>query len=192
MARHNRLTVIVLAGKTLTSSECSDAKSCSTLCDSTEYNAPGFPTYGILSTRTLKWEPFPSPGNPPNPGANPRVWSLLHRQADSVPPAPPGKSNMFWCILSHCVTQACLTLWDPWTTTFQTPLSKSFPRKNAGIVCPCLLQGVFPTQGSNLCLLHWQVNSLPLSPLRWYVNSSNSRHVFRQNLNSLDTVIYIK
>ena len=65
MARHNHLTVIVLAGKTLTSSECSDAKSCSTLCDPTEYNAPGFPAYGILSARILKWEPFPSPGNPP-------------------------------------------------------------------------------------------------------------------------------
>ena len=30
-----------------------------------------------------------------------------------------------------------------------------------------LLQGIFPTQGSNLCLfrlLHWQVGSLPLVP----------------------------
>ena len=26
-----------------------------------------------------------------------------------------------------------------------------------------LLQGIFPSQGSNLCLLHWQVDSLPLS-----------------------------
>ena len=29
--------------------------------------------------------------------------------------------------------------------------------------CHFLLQGIFPTQGSNLHLLHWQVNSLPLS-----------------------------
>ena len=27
-----------------------------------------------------------------------------------------------------------------------------------------LLQGMFPTQGSNLHLLHWQVDSLPLAP----------------------------
>ena len=27
-----------------------------------------------------------------------------------------------------------------------------------------LLQGILPTQGSNLCLLHWQVGSLPLCP----------------------------
>ena len=29
--------------------------------------------------------------------------------------------------------------------------------------CHFLLQGIFPDQGSNLCLLHWQVESLPLS-----------------------------
>ena len=29
--------------------------------------------------------------------------------------------------------------------------------------CHALLQGIFPTQGSNPCLLHWQVDSLPLS-----------------------------
>ena len=36
--------------------------------------------------------------------------------------------------------------------------------------CHALLQGIFLTQGSNLCLLHWQEDSLPLShqgsPLR--------------------------
>ena len=33
--------------------------------------------------------------------------------------------------------------------------------------CHALLQGIFPTQGSNphlLCLLHWQAGSLPLAP----------------------------
>ena len=33
--------------------------------------------------------------------------------------------------------------------------------------CHALLQGIFPTQGSNLSLLyllHWQVGSLPLEP----------------------------
>ena len=33
--------------------------------------------------------------------------------------------------------------------------------------CCGLLQGIFPTQGSNpclLCLLHWQLGSLPLAP----------------------------
>ena len=36
------------------------------------------------------------------------------------------------------------------------------PGKNAGVGCYALLQGIFPTQGSNLHLLHWQGGSLPL------------------------------
>ena len=39
----------------------------------------------------------------------------------------------------------------------------NFPGKNTGVGCPFLLQGIFLTQGSNLCLLHWQVDSLLLS-----------------------------
>ena len=32
--------------------------------------------------------------------------------------------------------------------------------------CHFLLQGFFPTQGLNPCLLHWQADSLPLSHLQ--------------------------
>ena len=52
----------------------------------------------------------------------------------------------------------------PWTVACQAPLSMEFPRqeyRNTG--CYFLLQGIFPTQGSNPHLLHWQVDSLPLS-----------------------------
>ena len=41
------------------------------------------------------------------------------------------------------------------------------PGKNTGVGCHALLQGIFPTQGSNtrvLCLLNWQGGSLPLAP----------------------------
>ena len=37
--------------------------------------------------------------------------------------------------------------------------------KNAGVGCHALLQGTFLYQGSNPYLLHWQVDSLPLSHL---------------------------
>ena len=40
-----------------------------------------------------------------------------------------------------------------------------FPEKNPGVGHYFLQQGTFPTQGSNLHLLHWQVDSLPLSHL---------------------------
>ena len=39
------------------------------------------------------------------------------------------------------------------------------PGKNTGVGCHALLQGIFPTQGSNphlLQVLHWQVGSLPV------------------------------
>ena len=42
----------------------------------------------------------------------------------------------------------------------------AFPGKNTGLGCHFLLQGIFPTQGSNpglLWLLHWETDSLPLS-----------------------------
>ena len=41
------------------------------------------------------------------------------------------------------------------------------PGKNTGVGFHALLQGIFPTQGSNPCLLrllHWQTGSLPLAP----------------------------
>ena len=44
----------------------------------------------------------------------------------------------------------------------------SFQGKNSRVGCHFLLQEIFPTQGSNPCLLyllHWQVASLPLSHL---------------------------
>ena len=42
-----------------------------------------------------------------------------------------------------------------------------FPGKNTGVVCHFLLQGIFLTQGSNLCLLsllRWQVDSFTTVP----------------------------
>ena len=33
--------------------------------------------------------------------------------------------------------------------------------------CHFLLQGIFPTQGWNMCLLHWKAHSLPLHHLGW-------------------------
>ena len=51
-----------------------------------------------------------------------------------------------------------------------------FPGKNTAVGCHFLLQGIFPTEGLNLCLLHllhWQVDSLPLVPPRKHQPSNN-------------------
>ena len=51
-----------------------------------------------------------------------------------------------------------------------------FQAKNTGVDCHFLLQGIFPDQGSNLCLLHWQAGSLPLSHqgISWTNRSGSS------------------
>ena len=56
----------------------------------------------------------------------------------------------------------------PWTVAHQAPLSIDSPGKDTEMGCHVLLQEIFPTQGSNLCLqhlLHWQVDSLPMCHL---------------------------
>ena len=66
--------------------------------------------------------------------------------------------------------QSCLTLCDPMgPTRLLCPWDS--PSKNIGVGCRTLLL----TQGSNpllLCLLHWQVGSLPLAP------PGKSRHIY--------------
>ena len=55
----------------------------------------------------------------------------------------------------------------PWTVAHQAPLFMRFPRQNSAVDGHALLQGIFPTQGSNLHLLSlllWQVCSLSLAP----------------------------
>ena len=44
----------------------------------------------------------------------------------------------------------------PWTVAYQAPPSMGFFRHNTGVGCHFLLQGIFPTQGSNLGLPHWR------------------------------------
>ena len=56
----------------------------------------------------------------------------------------------------------CNSLQALWTVDHQAPLW-DFPVKNTGVSCHFLLQGIFLTLGSNLHLLPWQADSLPLS-----------------------------
>ena len=63
--------------------------------------------------------------------------------------------------------QSCLILVTLWTAAHEAPLSMGFSRQEYCSGCHALLQGIFPTQGLNLHLLHllyWQAGSLPLVP----------------------------
>ena len=66
--------------------------------------------------------------------------------------------------LYFLVAKSCPTLlWPHGLQPTRLLCPWDFPGKNAGVGHHFLLQGIFLTQESNLCLLHWQVNSLPLS-----------------------------
>ena len=58
-------------------------QSCLTLCDPMDHIV-----YGILQARILEWLTFPSPGDLPNPGIEPRSPAL---QVDSLPAEPQEK-----------------------------------------------------------------------------------------------------
>ena len=60
----------------------------------------------------------------------------------------------------------CVRLFGtPRAVAHQAPCPWSFPGKTTRVGFHFLLQGIFLTQGSNLGLLHWQEDSLPLSHL---------------------------
>ena len=72
----------------------------------------------------------------------------------------------------HCVcsvAQSCPTLCDPVDCSLPGILCPwEYPGKNTRVGCHYLLQGIFLTQGWSphlLCLLHRQVDSLPLHHL---------------------------
>ena len=62
------------------------AQSCPILCDPMDYTV-----HGILQATILEWVAFPSPGDLPNPGIEPRCPAL---QADSLLAEPQG-NNFF-------------------------------------------------------------------------------------------------
>ena len=60
--------------------------------------------------------------------------------------------------------QSCPTLCNPRDCSLPgSSCPWDSPGKNNGVGCHALLQGIFHTQGSNLCLF-WQAVSLPIAP----------------------------
>ena len=77
-------------------------------------------------------------------------------------------------LFSRSVTSSSLQPHGPQPSSLLYPWY--FPGKNTEVGCHVLLQGIFLTQGSNLSLLLWQVDSLPLSHqesiISWHENHS--------------------
>ena len=70
-------------------------------------------------------------------------------------PAQPrgGKSIHPMNCSSCCLVMTSLEPHGLWPARLLFPLD--FPGKSTGRGCYFLLQGIFPIQGSNLCLMHW-------------------------------------
>ena len=102
-------------------------------------------------------------------GKGPGIW---HHYASHVLVAGMGR----WILpqgddscSSMCqVAQSCPTLYDPMDCSLPgSSVHGDSPGKNTRVGCHALPQGIVPTQGSNLHLLHslhWQAGSLPLGP----------------------------
>ena len=71
------------------------------------------------------------------------------------------KISSFTLFGHYCclVTKSCPTVLQPHELLPAKLLCPwDFPGRRTGVGCHSLPQGIFPTQGSNLCLLHfWQI-----------------------------------
>ena len=80
-------------------------------------------------------------GSPPRPqGLNPHLPQLC---------------TYYWCAVLFLVAQSCPTLCNPMDCSLPGfSVHRDSPGKIIGVGCHALLQGIFPTQGSNLGLPH--------------------------------------
>ena len=60
-------------------------QSCLTLCDPMDCSLSGSSVHGVFQARVWSGLPLPSPGDPPDPGIEPRSPAL---QADALPSEP--------------------------------------------------------------------------------------------------------
>ena len=80
----------------------------------------------------------------------------------STPPSqrqtdPVGRKSVKTNLNSITYTPSCSVVSDsatPWIAVYQAPVHSDSPGKNTGVGCHALLQGIFPTQGSNPGLPH--------------------------------------
>ena len=90
--------------------------------------------------------------------------------------SPLARDGTSWALISVCAPSpfSRVRLFETrWAVPARLLCLCESPGKNTGVGCHALFQGIFLTQGSNLCLLClllWQVGSLPLAPLGKLIN----------------------
>ena len=68
---HRALGQVFIKHEFNTICACKSLQSCPTLCNPMDCSPPGSPVHGILQAEYWNWLPYPSPGDPPNPGIEP-------------------------------------------------------------------------------------------------------------------------
>ena len=90
--------------------ECEVTQLCLNLCDPMDYSLSGSSVHGIFQARERSGLPFPSPGDLPNPGIEPRSPAL---QADALTSEPPGKrSKMSYAYVFVSMTSKVFTFFS--------------------------------------------------------------------------------
>ena len=127
----------------LPKSESEVAQSCRTLCDPMDCSLPDSSVHGTSQARIQEWVAISfSRASSLTRGSNPCLLRLLHWQAGSLPVVPAGKPRPISESESHSVVSNSFRshrLYRPWNSLGQ----------NTGVGSLSLLQGIFPTQGSN-------------------------------------------
>ena len=123
-----------------------------------DYSPRNSSAHGILQARILEWVAiaFTSKWNPVLVVLL-HVWHFIQHHVLKVHP-----HGMHACLVAS-VTSESLGPQGLYPARLLYP--QDSPGKNTGVGCHALLQGTFPTQGSNmhlLSLLYWQAGSLPL------------------------------
>ena len=146
------------------------AQSCLTLWDPVDCSPPGSSVHGILQQEYWSGLPFPSPGDLPDPGIEPRSPAL---QADALTSEPPGKffalgSLKMWLSSWISLFNQVKVKWKSpvmsdtlWPLGLYTPWNS--PGQNTRVDSHSLLQGIFSTQGLNPGLPHCRRILYPLS-----------------------------
>ena len=133
----------------------------------------GSPIPGILQARTLEWVTISF--------SNAGKWKVKVKSLNRIrlfmtpwtaayqAPLSMGFSRQeYWsgvpliltkiCCCCCLVTKSCLTLCNTWTANCYGSLSMGFSRHDYWSGLPFPSPGIFPTQGLNSCLLHWQAD----------------------------------
>ena len=86
-----------------------------------------------------------------------------------------GEQGLLSCCWAQALGHTGFSSWNTWAQYLQLPGPRAQAQELWYMALSCLVAcGIFPDQGSNPCLLHWQADSLPLSrqgsPLRVILN----------------------